>query len=229
MRLSSREMESANILPAWPRDWVRTGTAPARTVSGDSEGEFVRLVYHYLFTVLWVAFLVYWQIMAMRVKPTQRLEPLASRVLRVIMFGAGIVLISFPLPAAWLNLQLWPQGRFTFWFGFALTLAGLLFSVWARVYLGRNWSRSVTIKQDHELIVTGPYGLVRHPIYSSLFLAFLGTALAIAEVRGMLGFALVALALWFKLRLEEKWMRAEFGAKYEEYSSRVAALVPFVL
>lgn len=189
----------------------------------------MRLLYHYLFTVLWIAFLVYWQIMAGRVKRTQRLEPLASRVLRVIMFAAGIVLISARLPAAWLNLQLWPQGRFTFWLGFALTLAGLLFSVWARVHLGRNWSRSVTIKEDHELIVTGPYALVRHPIYSGLFLAFLGTVLAIDATRAVLGFALVALPLWFKLRLEEKWMRVEFGAAYEAYSERVAALVPYLL
>ena len=108
-------------------------------------------------------------------------------------------------------------------------MAGLLFSVWARIHLGRNWSRSVTIKRDHELIITGPYKLVRHPIYTGLLVAFFGTAFAVAEVRAMAAFALVGLSLWLKLRLEEKWMRAEFGAKYEEYSGHVAALVPYVL
>jgi protein-S-isoprenylcysteine O-methyltransferase Ste14 len=189
----------------------------------------VRLLYHYLFTAAWIAFLVYWQIMAIRVKRTQQLEPFASRLRRVLMFGAGIVLLSFPFPPAWLNLQLWPRDRLTFWAGFAITLAGLLFSVWARVHLGRNWSRSVTIKQDHELIVTGPYGLVRHPIYSGLFLAFLGTVLVIAELRAVLGFALIVIPLCIKLRLEEKWMHAQFGTAYQAYSQRVAALVPFVL
>ncbi len=189
----------------------------------------MRLLYHNLFTVLWIAFFVYWQIMAIRVKPTQRLEPIASRALRVLLFGAAIVLFSFPLPVAWLNLQLSPQDRVTFWAGFAITLAGLLFCVWARVHLGRNWSRSVTIKQDHELIVTGPYALVRHPIYTGLLTGLIGTALAVGEVRAVLALTLFAIPIWIKLRLEEKWMRAQFGAVYEAYSRRVAALVPYVM
>lgn len=189
----------------------------------------MRLVYQYLFTVLWISFLVYWQMMALRAKATQRLEPIASRVSRVLMFGAGLVLISFRLPVAWLNLKLWPQNRVTFWVGAAVTIAGLLFCVWARVYLGRNWSRSVTIKRDHELIVTGPYGLVRHPIYSGLLLALAGTVLAVAELRAVLGLVLIAISIWYKLRLEEKWMREQFGATYEAYSRRIAALVPYVL
>jgi protein-S-isoprenylcysteine O-methyltransferase Ste14 len=189
----------------------------------------MRLVYHYLFTALWIAFIVYWQIMAIGAKPTQRLEPIASRALRVLMFGLGIVLFSFPLPVAWINLRLWPQDRAAFWSGFAISLAGLLFCVWARVHLGRNWSRSVTIKQDHELIVSGPYALVRHPIYTGLMAGLMGTAVAVDAVRGVLALALFAIPFWIKLRLEEEWMREQFGAAYEAYSRRVAALVPYVL
>jgi len=189
----------------------------------------MRLVYHCLFQTLWIAFLVYWQVMAINVKPTQQLEPIVSRIVRVLMFGAAIVAIGFRLPGVWLNVQLWPQSVVSFWAGAGLTLAGLLFSIWARVHLGRNWSRSVTIKQDHELIVTGPYALVRHPIYTGLFAAFLGTVLAVGEVRAVLAFVLIAVQFGYKLRLEEKWMRAQFGAAYVAYSNRVAALVPYVL
>ncbi|HTW79692.1 MAG TPA: isoprenylcysteine carboxylmethyltransferase family protein [Terracidiphilus sp.] len=189
----------------------------------------MRLVYDYLFTVLWIAFFVYWQVMALNVKTTRRLEPAGSRAMRVLMFGAAIVLLSFRFPVAWLNLRLWPQGRVPFWVGFAITLAGLFICVWARVHLGRNWSRSVTIKQDHELVVTGPYALVRHPIYTGILTGFIGTGLAVGELRAVLAFALFAISLWYKLRLEEKWMRAQFGARYEEYSGRVAAVVPYVL
>jgi protein-S-isoprenylcysteine O-methyltransferase Ste14 len=87
----------------------------------------------------------------------------------------------------------------------------------------------VTIKQDHQLIVSGPYALVRHPIYTGILAGFIGMAIAIGQVRGVIAFVLVFLVLWYKLRMEERWMRDQFGAHYEAYSRRVAALVPFVL
>jgi protein-S-isoprenylcysteine O-methyltransferase Ste14 len=126
-------------------------------------------------------------------------------------------------------LQVLPAGNWTFFVGAAVTALGLLFSVWGRIHLGRNWSQAVTVKEDHELIVTGPYSLVRHPIYTGLLTGFLGTAIAIAEVRGVLAFGLVLIVLLGKLRLEERWMRKEFGESYEQYSRRVAALVPLIL
>lgn len=189
----------------------------------------MRLVYDYLFTVLWIVFLVYWNLLGGRTKTTQRMEPTVSRVLRAVAFLAAIVLLSYQFPIAWLNFQLWPQDAVTFWGGAVLTVAGMLFCMWARLHLGRNWSRSVTIKQDHELIVSGPYALVRHPIYSGLYVAFLGAVLAEGEPRALVGFALVAVSLWYKLRLEEKWMQTQFGTRYETYSRRVAAVVPYVL
>jgi protein-S-isoprenylcysteine O-methyltransferase Ste14 len=97
------------------------------------------------------------------------------------------------------------------------------------VYLGTNWSGTVTIKQDHELITGGPYRFVRHPIYSGLLLAFIGTALARGEWRGVLAVALTFVAFWRKLRIEEQWMRQQFGVAYEEYARRVAALAPHIL
>ena len=79
------------------------------------------------------------------------------------------------------------------------------------------------------MIVTGPYSLVRHPIYTGLLAGFLGTAIAIAQIRGVLALGLIFISLWAKLRLEERWMRGQFGVSYEAYSRRVAALVPFIL
>ena len=85
------------------------------------------------------------------------------------------------------------------------------------------------MKEGHELIRSGPYALVRHPIYAGLLMAFVGTALARGEWRGLIAVALVFVALWRKLRLEEKWMRAQFGDSYEAYSRQVAALVPHII
>jgi protein-S-isoprenylcysteine O-methyltransferase Ste14 len=107
-------------------------------------------------------------------------------------------------------------------------VAGLLFAVWAREHLGSNWSRSVTIKQDHELITTGPYAMVRHPIYTGFLAGFLGTAIALSQVRGFVAFVLILVILGVKLRMEEQWMRSQFGATYATYAHQTAALVPYL-
>ncbi len=186
--------------------------------------------YESFFPVVWIAFFLYWQIKAANTKTTQRLEPAASRILRVFIQLIAIGLLSIPrIPLPWLYLQLWPVGLLPFWLGAAVTIAGLLFAVWARVHLGRNWSRSVTIKQDHELINTGPYAVVRHPIYTGILTGLLGTAIAISQVRGFIAFVLFFLAFWIKLRMEEQWMRSQFGEAYAAYARKTAALVPYLL
>jgi len=185
--------------------------------------------YESFFPVVWIFFLLYWQIKAANTKSTQRLEPAASRILRVFIFLIAIVLLSttrIPLPL--LYLQLWPVGFWPFWLGAAVTIAGLLFAVWAREHLGSNWSRSVTIKQGHELITTGPYAVVRHPIYTGILTGFLGMAIAISQVRGFIVFVLIFLAFWIKLRMEEQWMRSQFGETYTTYAHHTAGLVPYL-
>jgi protein-S-isoprenylcysteine O-methyltransferase Ste14 len=113
--------------------------------------------------------------------------------------------------------------------GLGLTVAGVAIAIWARFYIGRNWSATVTIKRDHQLIRTGPYSLARHPIYSGFALAALGTALARGEVGGLLGFALVLLSFQMKARLEEVFMTEQFGAEYTQYKREVKGLIPFIL
>ncbi|HWG19676.1 MAG TPA: isoprenylcysteine carboxylmethyltransferase family protein [Terracidiphilus sp.] len=186
--------------------------------------------YESFFPVVWIVFLIYWQIRAADTKTTQRLEPLAPRILRVFIFLIAILLLSIPrVPLPWLYRPLWPSGLLPFWLGAAVAIAGILFAVWAREHLGRNWSRSVTIKQSHELITTGPYAVVRHPIYTGVLAGFLGMAIAVAQVRGLIAFVLIFFALWLKLRMEEQWMRSHFGETYGTYARRTAALVPYLL
>jgi protein-S-isoprenylcysteine O-methyltransferase Ste14 len=185
--------------------------------------------YEAFFPVLWIVFLVYWQIKAARTKTAQRIEPAGSRVLRAVTLLVAVILLSTThIPLRWLYVQLWPAGLLPFWLGAAIAVAGLLFAVWARVHLGRNWSSAVTIKQDHELIRTGPYAVVRHPIYTGILGGFLGTAIALSQVRGFVGLALVFVGFWYKLRMEEQWMRSQFGETYAEYAQQTAALVPYL-
>ena len=183
--------------------------------------------YQFFFPAVWITFLIYWQIKAANTKNTQRLEPAGSRILRALTMLVAIVLLSTTwIPLPWLYRPLWRAGFWPFWLGAALTVGGLLFAVWAREHLGRNWSRSVSIKEDHELITTGPYAVVRHPIYTGILAGFLGLAIAISEVRGFVVFVLIFLGFWAKFSMEEKWMRSQFGETYAQYVHRTAALVP---
>jgi len=187
------------------------------------------LIYDYLFPAMWLSYVAYWWAKSTNVKVTERREMVASRVARLVSMACAIALLSLrsvPLPS--LNERFLPHETLWFWIGAAVTAGGLLFSVWARRHLGKNWSQEVTLKEDHELIRSGPYALVRHPIYTGLLLAFIGSAVARGEWRGPIAVALVFGALWHKLKLEERWMRAQFGESYETYSRKVAALLPYI-
>lgn len=188
------------------------------------------LVFGYLFPAMWIGYFAYWSAMSKDVKETTRSESATSRLVRTVLMLCAIALLALPhVPLPLVNRRFLPLGVVYFWIGAAITAGGLVFSVWARRHLGKNWSQKVTVKKDHELIVSGPYSLVRHPIYTGLLLGLLGTAVARGEWRGLLAVALVFAALWHKLRLEEKWMRAQFGEPYEAYARRVAALVPHII
>jgi protein-S-isoprenylcysteine O-methyltransferase Ste14 len=185
--------------------------------------------YKSFFPAVWITFLIYWQLKAANTKKTQRLEPAGSRILRALTILVAIVLLSTTwIPLPWLYRHLWRVGFWLFWLGAALTVGGLLFAVWAREHLARNWSSSVSIKQDHELITTGPYAVVRHPIYTGILTGFVGFAIALSEVRGFVVFVLFILVFWAKLSMEEQWMRSQFGETYAKYVHRTAALVPYL-
>jgi protein-S-isoprenylcysteine O-methyltransferase Ste14 len=180
---------------------------------------------------MWSAWALYWWITSADVKATVRREPALSRWAHLGPMALAAWLLLAPgaaLPV--LDARFLPQrvAPLAFGIGATLTAGGLLFAVWARRSLGRNWSATVTLKLEHELVTRGPYALVRHPIYSGLLLAFGGSALALGEWRGVVGTALAFAALWRKLRLEERWMAERFGAAYVAYRQRVKALVPFV-
>ena len=188
------------------------------------------LFYNFLFPAMWLGYSAYWWAMSRNVKTTERSESAVSRFARMIAIVVAAALLLLPsVPLSLLNKRFVPAGEWSFGSGAAITAAGLLFSIWGRHHLGKNWSQAVTVKEGHELITSGPYSLVRHPIYTGLLLGFFGSAVARGEWRGILAVALVFAVLWFKLRLEEKWMRAQFGAAYESYSRKVSALVPYIM
>ena len=186
------------------------------------------LAYRFLFPAMWLSWATYWWVASRGAKAVERREPLGSRLLHVLPLLIAIWLLGAQrVPGAFLNDRLYRWEPWEFWVAALVTATGLLFTVWARVHLGRNWSGTVTIKQDHELIASGPYALVRHPIYTGLLLAFVGSAMARGELRGAIAVLVAWAALWRKLRLEERWMAERFGQQYEAYCRRVPTLVPF--
>ena len=186
------------------------------------------LAYRFLFPAMWLSWAAYWWLASRGAKPTERREPLGSRLLHVLPLALAFWLLWEQRgPSAFLNERLYPWAPWEFWVGALVTAAGILFTVWARIHLGGNWSGIVTLKHDHELISNGPYAIVRHPIYTGLLVAFIGSAMAIGEWRGVFAVLIAWWTLWRKLRLEERWMAERFGEQYEAYRRRVPALVPF--
>jgi protein-S-isoprenylcysteine O-methyltransferase Ste14 len=180
-----------------------------------------------LFSLLWFVWFVYWMISARSVKPVQRRESVASRVGHIVPLVLAVFLLVAPaLPLPWLMSQILPQSAGLALTGVAITALGLALTVWARRTLGSNWSGTVTVKKEHELITAGPYRYVRHPIYSGLLLGFVGSALAWGQWRGLLSLAIATYALWRKWRIEERFMGETFGTVYVDYAARTPAVIP---
>jgi protein-S-isoprenylcysteine O-methyltransferase Ste14 len=185
--------------------------------------------YDDFFSIVWLLWMIVWFVFAGDVKVTVRRQPALSRLLNMALLVYAAALLWTPRAAIpGLSGRVLPASQWQFWTacGAALTLLGLLFTVWARIYLGRNWSGVAAVKADHELITGGPYRWVRHPIYSGLVLAFLGTAMAVGRWRGVLAVALALIAIAQRILVEERFMRQQFGAVYDTYAARVRALVP---
>jgi protein-S-isoprenylcysteine O-methyltransferase Ste14 len=110
--------------------------------------------------------------------------------------------------------------------GLIVVAAGLAFAVWARLQLGRNWSGHVTLTQDHELIRSGPYDLARHPIYSGMMAAMLGSAIVIGQWRCLVALAIFVAAILRRVSVEERWLGEIFPDAYARYRREVPALIP---
>ncbi|MBJ7599205.1 isoprenylcysteine carboxylmethyltransferase family protein [Candidatus Nephthysia bennettiae] len=177
--------------------------------------------------LLWLGFILYWLVAARRTASTRVREGVASSLVSnaALVLGALLLLGSAfplgPLDARWVPAHWWVLG-----IGAVLTAAGLGLAVWARRHLGRNWSAQPSLKLDHQLIQTGPYAVIRHPIYSGILLALLGTALYLGQYRALLGLALFVAGLWWKARREEALLVTQFGDDYQRHRLRAGMFLP---
>ncbi len=147
--------------------------------------------------VMWLLWISVWIVMARGVKAVAKSEGVASRLTHLLPLGlAYYLLVAAYVPFPLLNDRFAPLTPWLTWLGTTVTFAGISFAIWARAFLAGNWSGTVTLKQNHELVVEGPYRWVRHPIYTGLLTAIIGTALARGEWRGLIAVAIATFALW---------------------------------
>jgi protein-S-isoprenylcysteine O-methyltransferase Ste14 len=175
----------------------------------------------------WFVWVVCWMAMAFFSKSTKRRESPAQRLEHMIPAVLGFVLIFREgFGGDFLSRRIIPETSTLPLLCVAFTILGLLFSVWARFALGSNWSGTVTIKTGHQLIRRGPYRFIRHPIYTGMLAALLATAIAQGLVSGLVGFALILLALYRKARREEKFLAQEFGEGFTEHREHTGMFLP---
>lgn len=178
-------------------------------------------------TLCWVIFFVVWLISAFFAKSYVRRGTYGIGI-RVLVIIAAFVLYQYPATRHFLmNGPFSTASPAVEWFGVFVCACGIAFAIWARFYLGRNWGTPMSLKKDAELVTSGPYRYVRHPIYSGMILAMLGTTLVIFWWI----VPLICFSVYFVLaaKKEEGIMSREFPNTYPDYMKRSKMLIPFVL
>lgn len=188
-------------------------------------------IFGLLIFIFWLIFVIYWLISALGAKKSTRGKLFWKGAwVRVVLIVVVLILIHFgvfgnisyqPAPTTTSTILLGIIGVF-------LCLAGFAFAVWARVYIGKNWGMPMTLQEGHELVTSGPYALVRHPIYTGFLLAMLGSVL----VTGTVWFVILIISgtyFIYSAKVEEKIMTKQFPNEYPAYMKKTKMLIPFIL
>src|SRR5579862_1550294 len=186
-------------------------------------------VYKSLILAFWLALIVFWLIMAGGAKRStggwEWRRELGFRLVILIFVVVALKSPAFRREMWTLQMHLDEAGSIIDPLGVALCGAGAGLAIWARVQLGRNWGMPMSRREEPELVTTGPYGLVRHPIYGGLLVAMLGSAIA-GSVYWALPLVLIGTYFVYSARSEEELMISQFPEKYPEYMRRTKMLLP---
>jgi protein-S-isoprenylcysteine O-methyltransferase Ste14 len=175
---------------------------------------------------IYCIFAVYWSAAAKNSKPAESSESKASRMFHLIVLNAGVLLLIFSLSIPGFRQQFLPANSVLQGIGIAVELAGFALAVWARRTLGSNWSGEVRIAAGHQLVRTGPYKTIRHPIYTAVLAMYLGILLVSGQVHAIVGLAIIVLAYLRKIRMEETILTAQFGDEFTTWRGESWALLP---
>jgi len=183
----------------------------------------------YAAVLLWAAWALSWFAAAIWSARTAKRFDFGSQLgYRIVTIIGAILLFGLYTHSYSGPARLWYLDEAASWAMVGLIAIGLLFTWWARIHLGALWSGFITRKEGHHVVDTGPYSIVRHPIYTGLILAAFATAAQRGTPPAILGAALMAVGFWMKARLEENFLRQELGAEaYDSYRRTVPMLLPF--
>jgi protein-S-isoprenylcysteine O-methyltransferase Ste14 len=175
----------------------------------------------------WIVLWLYWLFSARNQKTAKKREPSSERMRQILPMAACYLLLFEPLTGwGWLGVRFIVKRPDLGFVGLFLTALGVAFAIWARAHLGASWSAAVSIRSDHELVRAGPYRRIRHPIYTGMLLATLGTALVVGEIRALLAVAICFTAFYLKARKEERWLVQEFGDEFEIHARHTGMFLP---
>jgi protein-S-isoprenylcysteine O-methyltransferase Ste14 len=182
-----------------------------------------------LLSLIWLAWVVSWVVASFWSGRTKSFVPTRDSWIYRLPILIGAILLSPWTAGAVGASQLYDPGDAGTYLLAAVVLFGISFTWWARIHLGRFWSNAITHKEDHRIVDTGPYGVVRHPIYTGLIIAILATGFAVATWTSILGALFIAFGEWQKARMEEGFLSVQLGRDaYSLYSRRVPMIVPFL-
>lgn len=178
---------------------------------------------------LWAFWILSWLAAALWSAPSAKRPVFGSEILyRIVTLVGAVLLFGVTTRSMHGPMRLWSFNETIDWIFFGVCVGGFVFCWWARIHLGSLWSGWVSKKEGHHIIDTGPYRVVRHPIYTGLILAAFATAAIKGTSIALAGAAIIALGFWIKARLEERFLSQELGAEaYEAYRRRVPMLIPF--
>jgi protein-S-isoprenylcysteine O-methyltransferase Ste14 len=180
--------------------------------------------------VTWGIFWAYWFVSGLLTSSrVKRGQSSTSTWLEWVLLTLGFwTLFSSPAIFGISSARFLPDSIAVNLIGIVILISGLIFTIQARIQLGQNWSGRVTIKVDHQLIQSGPYKIVRHPIYTGILFGFIGSVIVIGKLGSLLGFVPILADLIVKISKEEKFLLEEFGSNYIQYKKTVKALIPFI-
>ena len=183
-------------------------------------------------SISWLAFIIYWAISAIGTKKDIAKSRWWSGrayavrlVIAIIIFS--LVILRFPSINRIFANRANTVRSVVVEIGAVLCILGIAFAIWARFHLGKNWSSHPALKENHEMVTSGPYRFIRHPIYTGILLAELGTGLAVGYI-WLIPLVLGAIIFVRRVSIEEKIMMKQFPDKYSEYKKHTKALIPFV-